>query len=315
MLESGLIAVDWGTTGFRAYRLDADGTVRDRVAARRGILGITAGGHADVLREQIGGWLADAAPAVPPVLLCGMIGSRQGWQEAPYVSCPAGAEDLAAALTPVDIGGGQHAWIVPGLAYHPPDGSPDVIRGEETQILGALELRGADVQQQLFCLPGTHSKWALVADGRILRFATFMSGEVFAALAEHTILGRLMEDGPSDPAAFALGLDRAGARGGILHLAFSVRTEGLFGRIPATGLRSYLSGLVIGEELAGALALFGNDSGQAITVIGAPDLAELYGSALRRRGLRARLLHEDAAAHGCFRLARLRLQLGAGGDP
>src|ERR1044072_3040707 len=202
MSDAKLIGLDWGTTSCRAYLIGADGAVLDRQLDGPCILK-AEGQFGPWLDSMIGGWIATHGPA--PVILSGMIGSRQGWKEAPYARCPAGAEDLVGALARIEHARHSIA-LIPGLSTEN-DVMPDVMRGEETQILGALALSGQD--DGLFLLPGTHSKWALVRDNRIISFRTFMTGEVFGALKDHTILGRLMSDG-ADGEGFARGV-REGA--------------------------------------------------------------------------------------------------------
>ena len=237
---AGVIAVDWGTTSFRACRLDPGGTVISRVDQPRGILTVTD--FPATLRELIGPWLRDGETRV---LMCGMVGSRQGWVEAPYLPCPADAAAIARALVRVPFEGAA-VWLAPGLSDRDPGGVPEVMRGEETQLLAVL---GADGP---VCLPGTHTKWAQVEQRAIAGFQTFMTGEVFAALRAHTILGRLMEDGAHDPAAFARGVARAREGGPLLHHLFGVRTLGLLDGLPAGSAPSYLSGLLIGHEVSHA---------------------------------------------------------------
>src|SRR4051794_2727488 len=170
-----MIGVDWGTSSFRAFRMAADGAVLDRRHAPRGILHVPNGAFSDALVEQVGDWLADGETRV---LLSGMIGSRQGWREAPYLTCPVGLADLAGSLTPV-VAGSAQGFIVPGLIGEDDDGVTEIMRGEEPQILGVLASIG---QAGIACLPGSHSKWAQIEDGRIPGFITAMTGETFAAL-------------------------------------------------------------------------------------------------------------------------------------
>ena len=184
-----MIGVDWGTTSFRAFRIARDGTIRDRRTALRGILNVPDSRFADTLRDEIGPWLAAGEDHV---LLSGMIGSRQGWKEAPYLPCPAGAPEIAAALVEIEFDWGQ-VKLVPGLSATDEAGVAEVMRGEETQVLGVLGAMGGS---GLACLPGTHSKWVRVEDGRIVGFTTHMTGEAFGALRGHTILGRMMREGP-----------------------------------------------------------------------------------------------------------------------
>jgi len=191
-------------------------------------------------------------------------------------------------------------WIVPGLACRGAGGTPDVMRGEETQILGALaEL---PPKEAVLCLPGTHSKWVRLSRGRILDFATAMTGEVFAVLRRHSILGRLMppESAPpaEDDSAFAAGLARAGEAGGLLHHLFGVRSAGLFGAIPEEGLAAYLSGILIGREIADLAP-----PGGLVHLIGAPALSALYARALEAAGHETRPLDPDCVARGLYLLS------------
>jgi 2-dehydro-3-deoxygalactonokinase len=299
-VPAALIALDWGTTEARAWLLDAAGDVRERAEAPLGIMKVQGGAFADALCSLAGGWL-DAEPGIP-ILASGMIGSRQGWVEAPYVPCPAGAADLAGRLAEAPGPGGRAVRIVPGVSFDPPEGVPDVMRGEETQIVG---VPGAG--RRLFVLPGTHSKWAEVEDGRIVRFRSFMTGEVFAVLSRHSILGRLMEGEEEDEGAFAEGLARGSAQrpgdGGLLAKLFGVRTLGLFGRLPGSAAASYLSGLLIGCEVAEGIAAFGAGATR-VEVVGGARLSHLYGRALTAAGLEPRLHGEEAAARGLWAIAK-----------
>jgi 2-dehydro-3-deoxygalactonokinase len=296
-----MIAVDWGTSAFRAYRLDAQGRILDRRSAARGILTVEAGGFANVLAEETGAWL-DEEPG--SVFMSGMIGSRQGWKEVPYLACPVDLQAIARACGTVDWERGRRAFIVPGVSCQDAHGVPDVMRGEETQILGALaaERRG----EGIFVLPGTHSKWARVEGGRIIGFETYMTGEAFAALKDHTVLGRMMAPptDPTDPTGFALGVDAAAALerpGDLLHAAFMTRTFGLFGQLPPDQLAEYLSGLFVGAEI-----LAGARGARAATVIGAPALVERY----RRAGVILGVELTPAPAN-CATLGQIAVLKGA----
>jgi 2-dehydro-3-deoxygalactonokinase len=289
---AALIAVDWGTSSLRAARIAADGTVQEQRASPRGILTVPAGGFEHVLQQTCGDWLQDAHALC---LISGMAGSRQGWREAPYCPCPAGFEELARSLQWIAPG---RIALVPGLSCES-EGVPDVIRGEEVQVFGAIDL----LQQRdgVFVLPGTHSKWVRVADARVQSFATFMSGEVYALLRQHSILGRMMpaDDGALDEDAFTRGVRYARQTGGLLRSAFSARTLALFDRLPAPALASYLSGLVIGEELRA-----GTDAAREVVLIGAPALTQRYALALRTLGRDSRSLGPEATWRGLWALAR-----------
>ncbi len=285
-----LIAVDWGTSSLRGARLDDAGQVLEEKSAPLGILNVPNGDFAGVFRAQFSDWMKRGARC----LISGMAGSRQGWAEAPYVACPAGPEDLAQHLHWIER---DQIAIVPGLSDTQGD-VPDVMRGEEVQIFGAMRLAG--LADGLFVLPGTHSKWAVVRGGKVTGFRTFMTGEVYGLFAQHSILARTIDaDAPLDEAAFRRGVARAGNGDGLLHNAFGVRALGLFGRLSPAESASYLSGLLIGEEL-GRQKL--PASGEVI-VIGASALVERYALALGERGAKVRTFGAEAAWAGLRALA------------
>jgi 2-dehydro-3-deoxygalactonokinase len=298
---AALIGIDWGTTSFRGYRIAADGRVIETRAAPAGILQVAGGAFEAVLERELAPWLA-AAPELP-LIASGMITSRQGWVEVPYRACPAGGAELAAGLARHVTGAGRAIHFVPGVSIIGADGVPDVIRGEETQIIGELAGESAP---RAFVLPGTHSKWVKVANDRIVWFATFMTGELYAVLKAHSILGRLMAGEAADEAAFARGLayGRAGP-GGLLKRLFSARTLGLFEALPGSAIASYLSGLLIGSEIAEARSCLSElPAGSEVTVIGGLELAARYRLAIEAAGLRARTGHAEAGARGQLRIAR-----------
>ena len=277
-----MIAIDWGTTSFRAYRLDAKGAVVDARSAPKGILSVAPGGFPGLLEAQIGDWLGDG-----PIVMSGMVGSRQGWMEAPYVPCPAGLDEIASALREACSG----VWIVPGVSCRDESGVPDMMRGEETQVLGAE-------RDGLICLPGTHSKWVEVRNGRIERFSTYMTGEVYAVLKQHSLLGRMMAEGKPEERAFREGIARSAEPGGLLHHLFGVRTLGLMGELDAAGSASYLSGILIGHELRASRA-------SRILLIGEPALAERYQRAGAALGIEAELLEPTCGTRALFRLGAM----------
>jgi 2-dehydro-3-deoxygalactonokinase len=299
-----LIGIDWGSTGLRAWLIDAAGQVLDeRTAAGQGAS--TLHGHdafAAAYDDVSAPWRA-AHPQLP-VLACGMVGSTHGWLDVPYLACPADADALAAGIARVPDG----PHIVPGLLSDAPPLPPDLMRGEETQILGALcdaALRPASC----IVLPGTHSKWAHVDGGRITRFSTYMTGELYALLRLSSVLGRLMpDDAPTDDAAFTQGLDAVLQHGhqGLSHQLFAVRTLGVTGRLAAGGLADYLSGLLIGHELRAALP-WRERAGLAqapLVLVGAPALCARYAQALRHVGVAAPRILGNVAPAGLFALAR-----------
>jgi 2-dehydro-3-deoxygalactonokinase len=289
-----LIVVDWGTSALRGALLDGQGRVLAEVSAPAGILNVPPGRFAEVFRDNFGRW-QDTYDAL--CLISGMAGSRQGWREAPYCACPAGFADIASQLLWIEPG---RIAIVPGLRYEE-RGVPDVMRGEETQVFGALDLLGvADAQ---LVLPGTHSKWVTVRGGRIEAFRTFMTGELYALLRQHSILARTLpdSDGELDADAFRQGLEHARESASLLHAAFSVRTLSLFERMAPAVQPSYLSGLVIGEELRAQPRI---EADPPVVVIGAPALTARYRLALDALGTASQAIGAEATWRGSWAIAR-----------
>jgi 2-dehydro-3-deoxygalactonokinase len=269
--------------------------VLDSLDRPAGILAIPPGGFPAALRDAIGPWLAAGEDRI---LLCGMVGSRQGWVEAPYLPCPAGPAEIAAAVVPLEFAGATCA-LVPGLTARDAGGVPDVMRGEETKLVGLLA--GIGDAEALVCLPGTHSKWARLSAGRIAGFATQMTGETRAVLLQHSILGRLAEEAPADDAAFLQGVARARQPGGLLHHLFGTRALGLMGDLPAAATASYLSGLLIGHEVQAVLAE-GAPAGP-IHLAGSEALAGAYAMAFNAHGLAHRRHPDDVVAQGLHQIA------------
>jgi 2-dehydro-3-deoxygalactonokinase len=290
MVLPHLIAVDWGTSSLRGARLDEAGRVLEEKSAPLGILNVPKGDFAGTFGAQFSDWMKDGTRC----LISGMAGSRQGWAEAPYVACPAGPADLAKHLHWIER---DRIAIVPGLSDMQGD-VPDVMRGEEVQIFGAMRLAG--LTDGLFVLPGTHSKWAVVRSGRVMGFRTFMTGEAYGLFAQHSILARTLDaDAPLDETAFRRGVARASAGEGLLHNAFGVRALGLFGRLSPAESASYLSGLLIGEEI-GRQTL---PASREVIVVGASALVERYALALSERGATVRRFGAEATWAGLRALA------------
>lgn len=286
LIAPDLIAVDWGTSSLRGARLDAQGRVLEEKSAPLGILNVPNGDFAGTFAAQFADWMK---PAGTVCLISGMAGSRQGWAEAPYAACPAGPGELAKHLHWVETG---RIAIVPGLSDEQGD-VPDVMRGEEVQIFGAMRLAG--LQDGLFVLPGTHSKWATVRGGKVTGFRTFMTGEFYGLLAQHSILARTLDaDASLDEEIFLRGVTEAGAGEGLLHNAFGVRALGLFGRLTPAQSASYLSGLLIGEELR----VQDLSDGAEVIAIGTPALTARYALALGRKGVRVRSFGAEATWAG-----------------
>lgn len=285
-----LVAVDWGTSALRGALIDDDGRVLEEKSALRGILTVPAGEFAAVFSSIFSAWMQPAGRAC---LISGMAGSQQGWAEAPYETCPAGLSDLARSLCWIEAG---RIAIVPGLSDER-DGVPDVMRGEEVQIFGAVRLTG--VASGLFVLPGTHNKWATVHDSRVIGFRTCMTGELYSVLSQHSILARTLQaDAPLDEAAFLQGVARTANGEGLLHNVFGARTLGLFRRMTPSALASYLSGILIGEEIR-TQPLHGIGD---VVLIGAPALTARYSLALKTVGIAARALGAEATWAGLHAL-------------
>jgi 2-dehydro-3-deoxygalactonokinase len=292
-MNTSFIALDWGTSSFRAYRVAEDGSVLETVSAPEGILAVMDAAFDAALEKHIGHW--DIAT---PILASGMITSRQGWVELPYVPCPANLKSIAAALQTHTSIRGRKIHFVPGVSSRNADGVPDVMRGEETQVIGA-SVGGTEY----FITPGTHSKWINVENGEIRSFATYMTGEVFALLKNHSILGRLMTGEENNDAAFEHGVRSALKDvGGFLHRIFSTRTLALFNEMPTDDLSSYLSGQVIGTEIAHAIA--DHSKSATYSILASPALAQHYVTAMKVAGLNVRFSDPDSVVQGLQRIAK-----------
>ena len=292
-MTTDFIALDWGTTSFRAYRVGADGRVQDTIAAAEGILAVKDGAFEAALERHIGAWDVRL-----PVMAAGMITSRQGWIELPYLPCPASARDLAQALHMHTTASGRRIAFATGLSYRAPNGMPDVMRSEEVQVFGSL-----DLGLNHFVTPGTHSKWITTKGDQLLRYSTYVTGEVYAALKDHTILGRLMKPGPDDEEAFAMGVRAAlDDPAGFLHRIFSARSLGLFGELAPEAIASYLSGQVIGTEVAHAIR--DNPKDAEYAVLASPGIGARYVKAIEIAGLKVRYGDPQAIVKGLALIAR-----------
>ena len=289
------VAVDWGTSSFRAALIAPNGDVLDEMSTPRGILGFKPDEFVPYLVATCAGFTAAGGQMF---LLSGMIGSKNGLLEVPYCPCPATASNIAAALGWVDTGiADLSIAIVPGVR----SGFDDVMRGEETQVFGAAAVLG--VQDDIMVLPGTHSKWVHLQGGAITKFNTFMTGEFYALLSQHSILAKSLPDPTDKPAAldntaFLQGIERAMNRSAsgqsLLGNAFSTRVKSLFNELQPAQAASYLSGLVIGDELS-AMRL---PVGSQVIVIGSPTLCERYNLAFAHLGVQTRAIGNQAAWAG-----------------
>ncbi|AYG65341.1 MULTISPECIES: 2-dehydro-3-deoxygalactonokinase [unclassified Rhizobium] len=290
MTKPAYVAVDWGTSSFRLWLIGEDASI---LAERRSGEGMTAAaqtGFAKVLQAHLE---AVSAPGDIPVIVCGMAGARQGWVEAGYIGTPA---SLAAILTgAVSVPGqSRDIRILPGLAQRSKE-MPDVMRGEETQLLGTI---AADAKgEQLVCMPGTHSKWVRVLDGYVTGFSTFMTGELFDIITKHSILSHAVAgaaDMPADAKAFEMALRAAFDKPALsTNLLFTARSGQLLHGLTAAGAQALISGTLIGTEIAGALASAGQNA--TITLVASGRLQALYEDAFRALSLTYKTIDADAA--------------------
>jgi 2-dehydro-3-deoxygalactonokinase len=277
-LSAPFLACDWGTTQVRAWRVAADGSISAARTFPLGVSRLQPGEAARRFRDEI-------RPALDahtlPAILCGMIGSNLGWTAVPYLDCPVDLAALGGALHPAP--GDASAWIVPGLRGPGPTDAPEVMRGEETQVLGWLAQDPARAHgEHVVCLPGTHAKWTLIQDGRIVRFLTAMTGELFEVLSRHSVL---RADGAADdPAAFRKGVEAAGDGDALSIRLFSARSRVVGAGAAAAETASYLSGLLIGAEIAATSRLLGVAGCDRVALIGDPALCGAYIQALNHRG-------------------------------
>lgn len=310
MIDAHLIGLDWGTTWIRAYRFARTGEVAESRQLPAGVMRVpteasaTAGferAFEDACGDWIGAWPASA------IIACGMVGSAQGWREAAYLEVPTRLDELGGALTTVETQRGAVLHIIPGIIER--GALPEVMRGEETQVAGVLDHATSAARsgaETLVGLPGTHAKWVRVRDRAILHFHTFMTGEVFAALCAHTILGRTMRS-PATPdhRAFDRGVKVARSpegRAGVLSTMFSARTLGLVGALPPEAQADYLSGVLIGHELC-ALELLGERLDQVV-LVGSDELCQRYRRALSVLGHAPAAIAASATERGLWCVAR-----------
>lgn len=305
---SVLIGLDWGTSSLRSYVFAGDGTVTDRRARPWGIQHLPEGGYEAAFRGVAGDWL-QRSPGIP-VLAAGMVGSRQGWREAPYVACPADAATIAAGLVAFDTDCGR-LHLVPGLSQA--GDAPDVMRGEESQIIGAIVREPALATESLLVLPGTHCKWVRIRDGSVVRFTTYLTGELYALLRDHSIIGRPARDAAQNAtpasapsgAAFARGVRTArdGGVSGISAKLFTTRSLYLVGDLPVADTLDYLSGLLIGEELRSVHAGLDDMRWPPCVLLGEPALCGRYREALAGFGADDVRSLDDTGPSGLWQIA------------
>ena len=293
MTRPDWIAVDWGTSHLRAWAMDADDTVLDRASSDDGMGSLEPDEFEPALLRLIGSWLGQDKM---PVFACGMVGSRQGWAEAPYrkVPCkPAEAEPVSVSTKDPRLS----LRILPGISQDKP---ADVMRGEETQVAGVMhEFPGFD---GVICLPGTHTKWIHVSAGEVVSFQTAMTGELFSLLTKNSVLRHSTGGGDLDRDAFEAGVDDMLSHPARLSRElFGIRAASLLHGQGAAAARGRLSGLLIGAELAAAKPYW---LGQDVLVGGAEALVAHYAHALGMQGVPVRTSDAETLTLGGLRLAR-----------
>ncbi len=280
-MSDDYIAFDWGSTHLRAWRFQ-QGQCIDSCKLEAGITRLAGRHPRDIFQAVTAGWQAQKVP----VIMAGMVGSNAGWHSVPYLSCPLTLNQLARHLTRIE----DLAWIVPGVSVDD-KGGLNIMRGEETQLLGAWQL----APSSLYIMPGTHCKWVQVEQGRLQRFKTVIAGELHHLLLNHSLIGTGLPSQATDRQAFITGLERGLQDGDILPLLFEVRAAYILGRLAQEAVSERLSGLLIGAEVAQMRRVYGSLTGQRVTIVGSPQLAARYQSALALSGITAEIVAGDTA--------------------
>jgi 2-dehydro-3-deoxygalactonokinase len=300
-----LIAVDWGTSSLRVWLMDARGEIAAARRQAKGLLSIAdlpamqrSAEYERTFTDVCGDWLRDH-PGLPAIA-CGMVGSSEGWGDAGYLTVPTDLAFDADALTAIDHARGV-LHVVPGLRIASEAGTPgDLLRGEESQLVGALEQAGQDQTRQTFVMPGTHTKWVQVDNGKVVSFATAMTGEVFGLILRDGLLARTAAPASADDRAFELGLSTTPDRGLLTEL-FGARVLTLDGLLDPASLPDYISGVLIADELRHQLPKYATTG--RFVVCGAPDLSARYAKALAQNGIEPHMVSEDATARGLWTIA------------
>lgn len=291
-MKNNWIAIDWGTTNFRAFLMQGSKQV-SRISQPCGLLSVEKDQFAPTLQNLLQTWLEEYGNL--PIVMAGMVGSQQGWHEVPYAPLPCNAQDLASRTLAFTTPWGSPAWLIPGANGTSQFGQPDVMRGEEVQLFGLSALHPAD--EHFVLLPGTHSKHAQLRLGEITASSTFMTGEIFSLLSQHSILGRALPEQQEDNEAFLLGVRTAIQGAPFTHLIFSARTRRLAGEIKEASVHSYLSGLTIGYELQALPAAL------HAWLVGSPSLTARYELAASLMDLNFSSANgDDCFIHGLWHL-------------
>ena len=286
-----MIVINWGSSNFRAYRLDASGGVDAERSSGRGAVLVPAESFPDALKDEVGNWIREGERRV---LMCGMVGARQGWKEAQYVPVPATFDQVVDSAIRLGLDS-LDVRIVPGLMGSDAYGIPEVLRGEETEIFGCEKDPSSYTH---LCLPGTHTKWVRMDGARIVTFTTCMTGDLYKAIRESTILRNCTQQESMDGDGFLLGVARSRQPGELAHHLFGVRTLVLTGRMQESSASSYLSGLLIGHEVKTMMR-----KGECVHLVGDPALCSLYAKAITEFEELSTVEPAGAALRGLKRIA------------
>ncbi|TCV95484.1 2-dehydro-3-deoxygalactonokinase [Biostraticola tofi] len=283
-MSNSYIAIDWGSTNLRAW-LCLDGKVADSIQSEAGVTRLEGRSPLQVFTEVISRWQQHPLP----IIMAGMVGSNAGWVSVPYLPCPTRLTDIAGRLTKVEQAAPRNAWIIPGISIVS-DTNRNVMRGEETQLLGAWQSE----QDSLYLMPGTHSKWVRVDEGGTLNdFRTVMTGELHHLLMKQSLIGVGLTEQQSAPQVFMQGVEQGFAQSNILRCLFETRAAHVLEQLDKSAVSEWLSGLLIGNEVAQMQQDWQIGRGETVTVIGNPKLAARYQQALHHAGLNHKLLDGD----------------------
>ena len=299
-----LIAVDWGSSQFRAYLLDVNGAIIEKIENDGGVFKKQADSFVDFLYSSCDKWFR-CVPGLP-VIMCGMIGSRQGWVETAYLQCPLTVWQLSKYLVKVPDSHDNPIFIVPGITSGSMSAFPDVIRGEETQIIGLQSKYQLD--DTVICLPGTHSKWVSVSENKLNGFTTFLTGELYTAIRTTGSIQSVIRIDEFNQDAFDEGIRISRKRGGLSHHIFSVRSRLVSGETGHGAFSSYLSGILIGVEISAGLTFYPDIDN--ITLIGNSTLVHQYSLAFAKFGIDTEPISSDGASvNGLWKIAATSAQI------
>ncbi len=293
MPRPAYIAIDWGSSAFRAFLIGVDGTILAEVLTKDGVFTVQNGDFEAVLSAHCQAWLKTYGAL--PIIMSGMVGSRNGWQEVPYTACPVSPLDLMEKFTHIKASIAENIILVPGVSGVNASGAPDVMRGEEVQIFGALKY--FNIKNAIVCLPGTHSKWCIVTDGKIESFSTYMTGEIFNLLSAESSLAALMISDNHDETSFRAGLQQATASQDLLGDLFAIRAAAMVNEVQYASPYSFLSGLLIGNEIKSALKHIdtSSESPPPIVLVGNSLMNKHYSAALNCQNIAAKTIDSNLA--------------------